>query len=163
MNSSYDTQRLVQELLRVAPELQSEYNKMLKEAKGAGKSWTREELDVMEQLREKHQLPKLDYTKPGPTLVFEQLLVPFLLDLIRDKQHVQQLTRIMNWVEQLASSEIFAIRNHVAVSICEPLITNHQSSLEQIVPFMGVNTKKLCIMQFEIYRVNDNTKKLFGV
>jgi hypothetical protein len=117
----------------------------------------------MEQLREKHQLPKLDYTKPGPTLVFEQLLISFLLDLIKDKQHVQQLTKIMDWIEQLASSEVFAIRNHVAVSICEPLITNHQSSLELIVPFMGVNTKKLCTMQFEIYRVNDSTKKLFGV
>ena len=163
MNNAYDLQPLVLELLKSVPEVTSEYERMKAESEEAKQFWKEEDYAELDKITAMHGLPKTDYSKPGVTIVFEDLLLRFMLELIEDKKQLFRLKAIMDWIEQLANHQEFAVRNLIAGSICEPLITTHESTLPHFVPLMGEKTKALCTMQFEIYRVSAETKKLFGV
>ncbi|MFN8444519.1 MAG: hypothetical protein U0175_27290 [Caldilineaceae bacterium] len=163
MDKSYDLQPLVDELLLVVPELVAGYKNMEVESQNAKQYWSKKDYEDLDSIAKMHGLPKSDYGKPGVTIVFEDLLVRFMLEIAEDKGQAQRLKPIMQWIEHLANHEEFAVRNLIAVSVCEPLITTHQDKLHLFVPLMGEKTKSLCTMQFEMYNLWDETKRLFGI
>lgn len=124
-------------------------------------------LDVVPELKEGYETitghsvhsTKAPY-KPGITIVFEDLLVPFIAALSSDITRSDRLADVMNWIEQLANSEIPEVRNLVAVGVCEALITNEDKHLQKIQPYMGKKTRGLCRSLFPLYHVSENTAKL---
>lgn len=163
MNMSYDLQPLIDELLLTVPELTIGYRNMEIESQKAKHYWSKEDYEDLDQIVEMHGLPKSDFRKPGVTIVFEDLLVRFMLEIADDRKQAKKLKSIMQWLEHLANHEEFAVRNLIAVSVCEPLITTHEDKVHLFVPLMGPKTKGLCTMQFEMYNLRDETKRLFGV
>lgn len=163
MNSNFDLQTIIPKLLANVPEIAQAYSELLQNEKMNAEKLSTEDISELNQIAEMHNLPKHDMNKPGVTIVFEQLLVKFILELKQDKKSANRLKEIMDWIEKLANHPEFAVRNLVAVSICEPFITVHESSLSYLVPLMGEKTKELCSMQFELFWVSDETKRLFGV
>ncbi len=159
---SYDLRPIVAELLSVVPELKTPYLKLAAEEKKSKQKLTKEDLEELEQIADVHNLPKSNLDEPGEYLVFEDLLVAYMLRLAEEKEF-KRLSDILSWLEKLASHHEFDVRNLIAIAVCEPLITTYQSKLQSIVPFMGQKTKALCTMQFERFRVRDETKRLFGI
>jgi len=88
--------------------------------------------------------------EPGLTLLFEDQLVPLIVELGRAQQE-GRVSAIFHWIEDLAKHPSFDVRNLVASGVCESLITTHASVLPAIVRFMGPQTKALCVMQFDQY------------
>lgn len=162
MNLNYDLQKVVPGLLSAVPELRASYLQLVREEETSTQRLSPKDIEELNQIAELHDLPKRDLGKPGVTIVFEHLLLRFMLHL-SEEYRFDRLREIMGWVEELTSHPEFAVRNLVAGSICEPLITTHESTLPIFVPLMGKKTKELCTMQFELYLVSDETKKLFGV
>lgn len=165
MNLNYDLQAVIPGLLSAVPELAPAYLQLQKEEQESAQRLSPKDIDELDQITKMHGLPKRDYNQPGVTIVFEQLLVRFMLELTEKctPLHRHRLKEIMDWVEELAGHAEFAVRNLIAGSVCEPLITTHEANLRYFVPLMGEKTKALCTMQFEMYRINDETKRLFGV
>jgi hypothetical protein len=120
-----------------------------------------EDLYALERFKGK---PKSEI-RLGSTLVFEDLVVPVIVQLSQQRTIASQdrLKEIFLWIEQLACSDNFKIRNAVASGICTSLITTNGRFLAGIINFMGEKTKDLCTMQFSAYKVSDATKKLFGI
>lgn len=165
MNLNYDLQSVIPELLSAVPELAPTYQQMHQEAQESAQRLSQKDIDELEQIAQMHGLPKRNLSKPVETIVFEQLLVGFMVELAENStpSHHRRLSEIMEWVESLARHPEFAVRNLIACSVCEPLITTYQLNLHQFVPLMGEKTKALCTMQFEMYRIDDKIKQLFGV
>jgi|GEM_PF-2119071 len=163
MGTNFNLQLIIPELLSNVPELEEAYIKMLDEEKSTAETLGKEDIRQLEQLAQLHNISGFDIRKPGVTIVFEQLLVRYIVDLSRDVRLHERLKLIIEWIETLANHPEFAVRNLIAVSVCEPLITTYEDTLGYFVPFMGEKTKALCTMQFEQYLISDETKKLFGI
>lgn len=162
MNLSYDLQKIIPDLLLSVPELELPYQKMVNEEEQSAPQLSQQDIEELNQISRLHNLPKRDLNKPGVTIVFEQLLVDLMLRMASRGEY-ERLKEIIDWIEELAAHPEFAVRNLVAISICEPLITTHEDSLSHFVPLMGKKTKALCTMQFEQYLISDKTKRLFGI
>ena len=97
--------------------------------------------------------------EPGLTLLFEDQLVPLIVELGRAHQE-KRLSAIFQWLEDLAKHPSFDVRNVITVDVCEPLITTHASKLAAIVRYMGPHTKALCVMQFDDYIIPTHLQEL---
>ena len=82
-----------------------------------------------------------------------------------EHKDTDRLKQIMDWIESLARSDIFEIRNLVAVCICETFLISHENDLPHIVPFMGEHTRALCVLQIEeeYQDMRAEYKRLFGI
>jgi hypothetical protein len=97
----------------------------------------------MQTLTQQNGLPTFRLGEPGLNLVFENVLLPFVIRLASDIENSQRLIEVLEVIEELASSEKFYISNLVTTGFCEPLITTHQARASSIIPFMGSVTRKL--------------------
>ena len=160
MHNRYDINLLIPECLQAVPEVAPDYLELCKERQAV--VFTDQDYADLEEIARMHQLPPSDPHVPGITLLLEDLVVPFLIDLAQDSTKCQRMHEIMDWLETLARNEIFDIRNVVGVSICEPLLTTYEEQLPTIYPYLGTETKRLCVMQFSRWILDDTTKQLFA-
>lgn len=159
--NKYNIQNLIPELLHVVPEIKGDYDLLLKEFTQNSKLLSKKDLEELKDTQKLHDLPQIDYTKPGITLVVEDLLMPYIVEISLDPKKSRRLFDIMNWIEELVNSNNQVIVNMVSLSICEPLLTSYQSKIKHIQPFMGVKTKFLCKSQLAYYKINKDISKLF--
>lgn len=157
--TGYDIQRLIPDLLQAIPEIREGYNALKEEFSGPLPEYDLEELEI---IREMHGFPIEDPDEPGITIVIENIVVPYIIELVNSK-NTKRLQEIMAFMERWASSEIFDISNLVGVCICEPLITTYEDYIEDTYPYMGPATIKMCIDSFSAFRVSDKTKQIFGI
>jgi hypothetical protein len=81
-------------------------------------------IEQLPELREKYTKFLIDWPDeaPGPHIVFEDVLCPWIDALLHNaEQNVELLTRTFNVVEALVKDGGLGIRNVVGVSVCEPL------------------------------------------
>jgi hypothetical protein len=157
----YDLQSLIPHLLEVVPEIRDEYEAMRKYAIESHPHWIDQDYEDMLRIAQIHNLPKKQHDEPGITLVVEDLLVPHIIKQALDTRSSSRLHEIMKWVEGLANSDIFDVKNLVAASICQPMITTFEDELKHIYPYMGKKTKELCRIQLPYYNIRSKTKRLF--
>lgn len=157
MNRMITYKEIVPELLSLVPDLKTKYAEMNADF---GVSFTEKDLDDLQQIEKAHDL-QVTTNSVGPSIVFENLFVPYLLGISGTNSNSTKLSEIMNWVEELSSSEVFEVSNLVAGSFCEPLLASHEDKLPALYPLMGKRTKELCRMQFSRFIVSDATKKMF--
>ncbi len=150
-------QELTSQLISLAPDLASKYATMNAEF---GSDFTDDDAAKLKEIDEIHSLQSQSKAV-GTTVVFENLLVPYILEISAMDRDSEQLSKIMNWLEELSSSNVFEISNLVAGSICEPLIASHEDKLAFLIPYMGTKMKELCKMQFSRFIVTEETKKMF--
>jgi hypothetical protein len=73
------------------------------------------------------------------------------------KDESAHLSEVMNWIENLANSDIFAVSNLVAGSIGEPLIASHEDKLPDDISIHGEENQgalQNAIFQIFCYRCN---------
>jgi hypothetical protein len=126
-----------------------------------GSYLTSGDVDDLQQVQKLHDLQN-EKGSLGSTIVFENLLVPYVLKTSQDPTNSSKLAETMNWIESLSNSDVFEVSNLVAGSFCEPLIASHEDELPLLYPSMGLKTKELCKMQFSRFVVTDETRKMFG-
>ena len=99
-----------------------------------------------EWLEELHHIPLKDVRRLGATIVFESILVPFVMSLFEDEtSHRKRIQEIINWVENLAHHEDLRIRETlVGVCVCEQILDKYGEKLPQIYPYFGPRTKEIC-------------------
>ncbi|MDP9312666.1 MAG: hypothetical protein M3R24_17565 [Chloroflexota bacterium] len=158
--TSFDLQQLVPDMLERIPEIKPAYEAIAQEYREAVEHWTTQDFQEIRTIEQLHHMSASDPSRPGMTIVMERLVTQFLVDLAVQGNGQRRLAEITAWIEDLAQSEIFDIRNLVAVSVCEPLVTTYEDHLPHILPFLGDSTKELCRMQLLSYRVSEETKKL---
>ena len=147
---------VVPQLLDIIPELNQNYDKM---NEGFGSKFSAAEIEELDKLDESLRLPKVKQRSIGTTIVFENLLVPYIVSLATSEDWTV-LSKIMDWIEVLANG-IFEVSNLVAGSVCEPIIASNGNSILTIYPYMGKRTREFCKMQFSRFMVSDEVKQLF--
>ena len=151
-------QEIVSDLLTLVPEIRAEYAEM---NAGFGSGFSEHDVDELQQLEETYERTN-NTNSLGTTIVFENLLVPYVVDIVSTGKNSKKLSQLMDWIEALATNPMFEVSNLVAGSFCEPLIGSHQDELSLLYPFMGKRTKELCKMQFSRFIVSEEIKKMFG-
>ncbi len=147
--------QIIPTLLEVVPEIKEQYV-------GLGEyNLSDKDIEVMDRIRKIHDLPYSDRKALGATIVFETILVPFIISLLNDLQKKRRLSEITKWIETLANHEDFWIRNLIATSICEPLLTTYEDKLPKMFDYLGIKTKKMCKKQLNDYILEDATIHLF--
>lgn len=65
--------------------------------------------------------------RPGPHVLYEDILVPFINELLASTGDESDATlrRVFEFVERLATTADERLRDLVAVAICEPLVADH--------------------------------------
>jgi hypothetical protein len=151
-------QEVVPELISLVPEIKAKYVEMNTDF---GKDFTAKDISELKQIEELHNLPN-SKNSIGPSIVFENLLVPYILEISSKDSNPIRLSEIMVWIEKLSNSEVFEVSNLVSGSFCEPLVASNEDKLPALYPLMGVKTKELCKLQLSSFIVSDATKKLLG-
>ena len=151
-------QEIVSDLLTLVPEIRAEYAEM---NAGFGSGFSEHDVDELQQLEETYERTN-NTNSLGTTIVFENLLVPYVVDIVSTGKNSKKLSQLMDWIEALATNPMFEVSNLVAGSFCEPLIGSYQDELSLLYPFMGKRTKELCKMQFSRFIVSEEIKKMFG-
>lgn len=154
----YDLKKLLPELFLIVPEIESEYNHMKKQSEKV--IHPPEYIQKMSDLRQSLGMPSWhDYSSPGMTIVFENLLVPQIVALAEDAQS-HRLEEIFIWIETLANSEYFAVRNLVGLCVCIPLMTSRNKTFPNIFPYMGNETIEKCRKASPDYRLDKTILEL---
>jgi hypothetical protein len=151
-------QEVVPELISLVPEIKAKYVEM---NTGFGSNFTDKDVSELKQIEELHNIPG-SKNSIGPTIVFENLLVPYVLEISDKGDNPVRLSEIMIWIEKLSNSEVFEISNLVSGSFCEPLVASNQDKLPALYPSMGMKTKELCKLQLSSFIVSDATRRLLG-
>ena len=83
--------------LKLVPEIRSEYYKSQSDlAPYPTDGW----------IEELHHIPEGDWRRLGATILFENLLIPFIMSLFEDEARNQRrIQEIMDWIETLAHHE----------------------------------------------------------
>jgi hypothetical protein len=158
MTSMNIYQEVVPELISLVPEIKTKYVEMNADF---GSNFTAKDVSELQQIAELHNLS--DSTKSiGPTIVFENLLVPYVLEISSNGSNPTRLLEIMTWIEKLSNSGVFEISNLVSGSFCEPLVASNEDKLPALYPTMGIKTKELCKLQLSSFIVSDATRKMLG-
>ncbi|WP_391557912.1 hypothetical protein [Robertmurraya sp.] len=137
MNLTYNN--IVQEMLKIIPQLQPLYDKELEEL------WQEEGLIL-------------------PHIAFGDILNPFLISLLQKPQELTKddeklLSKIFNFLENMALSEDVKIQEVVSVTVMAR-IGDDISILKNALKYMGNETKKLSRKIEEYYGRKDNVKLL---
>lgn len=154
---SYDLQELLSDLLEHVPELRSGYIQI--KAEMAGIQFSEKDYQELEQLSEIYGFPMHEERLPGMTIVFEDLLIPQLVEFI-EQGNYHRLEAVMKWIERLSASEHFAVRNLVAVTICESFLSSYNKCFQTIFLYMGDKTKTICKMATEGLIIKDEIKQI---
>ncbi len=99
-----------------------------------------------EWLEELLDIPHNDERRLGATILFESILVPFIVSLFDDEMNNRtRIQELMDWIEYLAHQEDVNIRGGlVGVCVCEQVIGRYDDRLPQIFPYFGPKTKEIC-------------------
>lgn len=150
-------QEVVSQLMVLAPQLKGKYQELNTNFR---RNLSDQDLEESRLIEDLHGLQS-NQGNIGVSVVFENLFIPCILELANDQDKSTHLSEVMNWVESLANSDIFAVSNLVAGSVCEPLIASHEDKLSNIFPYMGRKTRELCKMQFSRFIITNQTKIMF--
>ena len=74
----YNTQTLLPSLLDTVPEIRKDYEAMQAECIEGRSRWIEQYFEDMRRIEKLHDLPPLDPSQPGITIVMENLVVPFI-------------------------------------------------------------------------------------
>lgn len=125
-------QNLVEHTLLKVPEIQEEYDQFVVRYGGPVSK-------ELEEIAKKHNV--LQTSGPiGNHIVFEDILVKFVVSIASQKPMERRLFEIMEFIEELATHPDSRIQNVIAVSFCEPLATTHRNHCNAILPYMGSQT-----------------------
>jgi len=159
-NTEITIYNLIEYTLKAIPEIKLQYEDEAKWYQSAYKSLTKQDLEELNTIATIHNIPQTN-DPIGETIVFENMVSPFIASLAPNSQQRKRLEAVMIWIEGLANSKDKWVRNIVAGSVCEPLLTTYRGSLKDIIPYMGEMTKQFCRMQFEQWKLSKETKLLF--
>jgi hypothetical protein len=79
--------------------------------------------------------------KPGPHIIFGDVLNPYLIDLLDSGHHEDKLRQVFQFLELLAKHDDVHIQELVAVTVCERL-GNRPEHLKRARKFMGPRTRQ---------------------
>jgi hypothetical protein len=79
--------------------------------------------------------------KPGPHIIFGDVLTPYLIDLLDSERQEGKLRQVFAFLELLASHADIHIQELVAVTVCERL-GDCQEHLRKAYKFMGPRTRR---------------------
>lgn len=89
-----------------------------------------------DKLTELYQMPEDDPRRLGGTIVFDNLVVPLIVQLSESGNN-DRLEELFDWFEELASDENPEIRHGLLeVTLCESLLSNEVSHFHQLYPFL---------------------------
>jgi hypothetical protein len=151
-------QEVVPELISLFPGIKARYIEMNTDF---GSNFTDKDIAELKQINELHNLSS-SKNSIGSSIVFENLLVPYVLEISSENNNSAKLSEIMTWIEKLSNSEVFEVSNLVSGSFCEPLVASNEDKLPALYLSMGTKTKELCKLQLSSFIVSDATKKLLG-
>jgi hypothetical protein len=88
--------------------------------------------------------------KPGPHVVYGELLNPFI-DRLVEQDDDRSLARVFEFIEILARSNDAQVRDLVATTICEHIVSNPKT-LRRTQMLMGSSTRAQCqeVMNFRV-------------
>lgn len=150
---------LVPSLMKLAPDLLPKYMQLKKEFESGLDA---EDIEALQQISELHNLQDESKTVPT-TIVFEDLLLPYIVNLAVTGEDLKKLSTVMSWIEELAKSSNFKISNLVASCVCEGLVTKYESNLASLMPYIGTKSKLLCKNHFSRFMVTEETQRMFRV
>lgn len=64
--------------------------------------------------------------KPGPHVVYGDILNPLIVDLLATRQDEERLKRVFDFLERLAKSDDVRVQEVVSVTVCEYLLRNRE-------------------------------------
>lgn len=79
----------------------------------------------------------------GPYNLFDIILMPHIIALLRSKGHEEELGRAFGFFEALMEHSDRAVRDVVGVAVCEDLCSDERA-LQKACRFMGPKTKQSC-------------------
>lgn len=158
---SHNEQQLITDLITIVPEIENDILYMQDSFKKRSTLLDLEDKQQLDSIQQKRKLHSVRTDQVGIDIIMEDILIPYIMNTITENKNTRQIKQVMDWIEGIAHSDLFEIRNAVATSICEPLITSFQSDLPYVYPYLGDKTRSLCKMQFSEYNITDATKKLF--
>lgn len=107
-------------------------------------------LEAIPEIRDEYEKEAAHWTdeKMGPYNLFDIILMPRVIGLLNGTGHEEELRRVFNFFEELASHQNIEIRNVIGVGVCEELCC-HEAALQKAVKFMGRRTKAHCDIQLK--------------
>lgn len=107
-------------------------------------------LEAIPEIRDEYEKEAAHWTdeKMGPYNLFDIILMPRVIGLLNGTGHEEELRRVFNFFEELASHQNIEIRNVIGVGVCEELCC-HEAALQKAVKFMGSRTKAHCDIQLK--------------
>ena len=124
--------------LRIVPEIRDAYDSF---------GWDPIPSPTDEWVEELISLDNDDERRMGATIVFENLLVPFVMSLFEDeKVHTNRIQEILDWIEFLANHEDHRISGTL-INVCfwGDIIDKFSYDIPRIFPYFGPRTRELCI------------------
>lgn len=95
-------------------------------------------LNVVPHLR-KQYVDELEWwgsEKPGPHIIYGDLLTPYLINLLQGGRHKDELSRVFAFLEDLAGHDDIKVQEVVAFSVIEGLLS-HEALLQEAQRYMG--------------------------
>lgn len=81
---------------------------------------------------------------PGQTIVFDDIVSPYLLDLLRSPDsNDDQLKAMFSFFEAMAIHEDRHVRDLLSVTICEQIVNAGQNMYDVAYPLMGPATRHM--------------------
>ena len=154
--------QVMSHVLKAVPEIKTAYEKMRSDSAISALQLTQEDIEELEAIWSE-DAPLLRIEEPGIHIVFEDILVPFVVSLVSEPTKVERLKEVLAAIEELAVSETFYVSNAVCVSFCEPIVTNQQDKAPVIIPYMGEATLQLCRLQDKQFYLSAPVKHLLGI
>lgn len=161
---SYDEQVLLPKFLELFPEIQDDYDYLVKEKKRV--QLTKKDLEDLRQIEELHGMPPLSQDQPGIYIVVENLVVRVLVALLLSNSDRDRLGTIFLWFEELARSEHFNVRCLVEIGIFESLAWSYPEVLPNLHPYLGeasLEMVKSLIHEKVLQFMDKQTQQLYGV
>jgi hypothetical protein len=102
-------------------------------------------VEIVPELKSAYELECQQWgeDRPGPHIIFGDLLSPYLLGLLRSNKQENILFRIFSFLEQLANQEDTRVQEVVAFTILERLRSDKEL-LAYAQKYMGERTRRFC-------------------
>ena len=109
------------------------------------KHWSERLIEAVPELRERYQqeLDSWDGEVPGAYIIFGDVLLPFLLQLLATPGNERVLQRIFAFLEEMATHPDQHVRDLVQVGVCEQVSGNSPELLAEARKYMGIETERL--------------------
>ncbi len=159
---------VIAEMLQFVPELEPDCRPEVRAAldkslRYLGHSASDEDVIYLRELQRTHSHAIKDSIyAPGHYIIFESLLMPMLIHLSSDETERKRFAQIMNWLEELASSDDVKVQNLVAIGICENLLGSHQQHLGRFFSAMGGTMRQMCRDFIPFFRLDEKSTAILS-